>query len=89
MHVFTIIKGAYPFSFLGNDMRSIVSPVDTIDSKNNIDHSIVGELIANYSLVSARTSRGRGAAGDMGIRSEIRWRRGSMGIRIGMIGTRW
>ena len=85
--IFIIIKGAYPFSFLGNDMRSIIFPMDTIDSKNDIDHGIIGELIANYILVSTRTSRSRGTVSDMGIRSEIRWRkrRGSMGIRIGMI----
>ena len=65
-------------------MRSIVFSVDITDSKDNIDHSIVGELIANYTLVSAWTSRGRGTAGDMGIRSGIWW------LRVGMgIGTRW
>jgi hypothetical protein len=69
-------------------MRSIISPMDTIDSENDVDHSIVGELIANNILISARTSRGRGTAGDMGIRSESWWLRGGVGIRIGMIGIR-
>ena len=66
-------------------MRSIISSMDTIDSKNDIDYGIVGELIANHILVSSWTSRGRGTTGDMRIRSGI-WgpfsRRGSMGTGI-------
>lgn len=68
-------------------MRSIVSSVDTIDSKNDIDHDIVGVLIANNSLVSARTSRGRGTTGNMGIRTGTWWlfsRRSGVEIRIGI-----
>lgn len=57
LHVIQL-RGTYPFAFFGNDVRSVVFSMHTVDPEHDVDNSIVGELITHDGLVRRRSSVG-------------------------------